>query len=249
MAHICPNILLQVFQMIYVTTGSDYTSFSEIGKATFLCYLFQYAAFITAGNDLDTPGTLAETQLKQDKYKLCYLAFIRLLGTVYFKKHSSGFQTQCPQAHFATFKDENLLIKEQNLKWLDDIRQTIWYRTRFENEMIASDDASLEMLLLGSQYVETGRQKRNSTSASDIIEISYGWCLKEGELKVEWDTESNISTIRTRVYALTKGCKWAVLLTTAAVGDEEISVPLDAIVLIVLTYSRVIPTTLVEIQN
>ena len=112
---ICPNILLQVFQMIYATTGSDYTSFfSEIGKATFLRYFFQYAAFITAGNELDTPGTLADTQLEQDKYKLCYLAFIRLLGTVYFKKYSSGFQTQCPQAHFATFKDENLSIKEQN---------------------------------------------------------------------------------------------------------------------------------------
>ena len=112
---ICPNILLQVFQMIYATTGSDYTSFfSEIGKATFLRYFFQYAAFITAGNELDTSGTLADTQLEQDKYKLCYLAFIRLLGTVYFKKYSSGFQTQCPQAYFATFKDENLSIKEQN---------------------------------------------------------------------------------------------------------------------------------------
>ena len=111
--------------MIYVATGFDYTSFNEIEKATFLRYLFQYATFITAGNDLDTPGTLADTQLEQDKYKLCYLAFIRLLGTIYFKKHSSGFHTQCPQAHFATFKDENLLIKEQNLKWLDDLRQTI----------------------------------------------------------------------------------------------------------------------------
>ena len=98
-------------------------------------------------------------------------------------------------------------IEEQHLKWLDDIRQTIWYRTKFENEMIASDDASLEMLILGSQYVETGRQKGNATSASDILEISYGWCLKKGELKVEWDTECNISTIRARVYALTKGCK------------------------------------------
>ena len=73
--------------------------------------------------------------------------------------------------------------------------------------MIASDDASLEMLMLGSQYVETGRQKGNATSAIDIIEISYGWCLKKGELKVEWGTESNISTIRARVYALTKECK------------------------------------------
>ena len=39
------------------------------------------------------------------------------------------------------------------------------------------------------------------------------------------------------------------LLTAAAVGDEVISVPLDAIILIVLTYSRVIPTTLLRYRT
>ena len=39
------------------------------------------------------------------------------------------------------------------------------------------------------------------------------------------------------------------LLTAAAVGDEVVCIPLDAVVLIVLTYSRIIPTTAVEIQN
>ena len=77
---------------------------------------------------------------------------------------------------------------------------------------------------------------------------SYGWCFKEGELKVEWDTESNIGTIRARVHALRDAnVPQAVLLTAAAVGDKVISVPLDVIVLIVQIYSRVIPTTPIEI--
>lgn len=55
LAHAHYKILPQIlFQIIYVATGCDYTSFfSEIGKATFLG---------------DTPGTLANTELEGDKY-------------------------------------------------------------------------------------------------------------------------------------------------------------------------------------
>ena len=78
LARIDHKILQQIIQTIYATTGCDYISFfSEIGKATFLRYFFQYAAFITAGSDPETPGTLADIQLEEDKYKLGYLAFIR----------------------------------------------------------------------------------------------------------------------------------------------------------------------------
>lgn len=47
-------------------------------------------------------------------------------------------------------------MEEQHSKWLDSIRQTIWYRTKFENEMIASDDATLETILLDFTHVESG---------------------------------------------------------------------------------------------
>ena len=99
LARIRHEILPQIFQTIYVATGCDYTSFfSEIGKATFLRYLYQYAAFITGESNPDTPGTLADTELEGEKYKLGYLEFIRLIGTVYFKKHSSGFQIPVPKS-------------------------------------------------------------------------------------------------------------------------------------------------------
>jgi len=58
-------------QTLFVCTGCDYTSFfSQIGKATFLHYFFQYAAFITGR---EAEGTLADT--KEESCKSGYLAF------------------------------------------------------------------------------------------------------------------------------------------------------------------------------
>ena len=148
-------------QTIYVVTGCDYISFfSQIGKATFLRYFYQYTSFITAGNDPSTPGTLYDVGLESDNYKLGYLAFLRLIGTVYFKKHSSGFDTQSPVTHFSHFGNQGLTVEEQHSKWLDSIQQTIWYRTKFENEMTASDDTLMlhwkRTILLDFTHAESG---------------------------------------------------------------------------------------------
>ena len=88
------GILPHVFQTMYVCTGCDYTSFfSQIGKATFLRYFFQYAAFITGRN---SKGTLADTGLEEESCNSGFFAFLRLIGTVYFKKHITCFETSSP---------------------------------------------------------------------------------------------------------------------------------------------------------
>ena len=94
-------------------TGYDYTSFfSQLGKATFLRYFFQYASFITGG---EQPGTLADTQLNERSYKLGFLAFMRLIGTVYFMKHTTGFNTSSPSAHFFQFRTQSTSIEQQHM--------------------------------------------------------------------------------------------------------------------------------------
>ena len=82
----------------------------------------------------------------------------------------------------------------------------LWYRTKFENEMIAADDALMLHWKRSCWVVNMWKQADKQEMQLQPV-TSYGWCLKEGELKVEWDTESNIGTIRARVHALTKGCK------------------------------------------
>ncbi len=127
LAQIPPSQLPRILQTLYICTGCDYISFfSKLGKATFLRYLFQYANFIIGKNDPSTPGTLGSSPLPIN-WELGYLPFLRLIGTVYFKKYSTGFNTQSPVEHYATFDHLGLSAEQQHLKWLEDIRETIWF--------------------------------------------------------------------------------------------------------------------------
>ena len=130
--------LPQIFQTIFVASGCDYISFfSGIGKANFLRYFFKHDEFISSGK-YNLPGTLADVNIEGNKINSGFLAFLRLVGTVYFKTHSSGSSTT-PDKHFKKFTNPNPL--QQHCSWLDDIRQTIWDRVQFESEMIPSTEA------------------------------------------------------------------------------------------------------------
>ena len=137
LAEINPTTLLRVYQTLYVVSGCDYVSFfSQLGKATFLRYIYQYASFISSGKEYS--GTLADTDL-QDALDEGYLAFVRLIGTVYFKKYSTSFDGTSPTAHFQSFLQPTLTAQQQHFAWLEDIRQNIWFWTKFENETIPSN--------------------------------------------------------------------------------------------------------------
>ena len=108
---------------------------------------------------------------------------------------------------------KNLSVEEQHLKWLDNIRKTIWYRIKFENEMIVSDDALMlhwkRSCWILNMWHQADKSKMNLNPMT-----SYSWKVQDGILHIEWDTETNISTIKDRVKALTKGCKCTTGRTT-----------------------------------
>ena len=89
LASIDKDNLANMFQLLFLATGYDYNSyFKSLGKATFWNNFFQYAHFIT-GKDM--PGSL-----HQIDEQARFFAFIRLVGTVYFKNiclHLSRFLT------------------------------------------------------------------------------------------------------------------------------------------------------------
>lgn len=77
---------------------------------------------------------------------------------------------------------------------------------------------------------------------------SYSWCKKDKMFHVEWDSETNISTM----YALSlrvANSPLAVLQTSAVVRGKETAATLDVNALIVPTYHRDNPTILVRIRN
>ena len=214
LAGIDPSILPQILQTLYVVSGCDYISFfSHIGKATFLRYFYQYSSFITGGDQPNTPGTLANTALNRH-CNTGFLAFTRLIGTVYFKKNASGFGTSSPAAHFKKFADPGLTVNEQHSAWLEDIRQTISYRIKFENEMVPSDEALKLHWQRTCWVIHMWNQADQNTMVLQPIS-QYGWNVRtNGELTFVWDTTENIQAVRDRVKLLMKGCKCITGCTT-----------------------------------
>ena len=103
LANIAAATHSKVLQTLFVVTGCDYVSFfSGMGKATFLRCFFQHAEFI-AGETQYTQGSLSETLLDNGAHKQGFLAFLRLIGTVYFKKHATAFESNSPESHFKSF--------------------------------------------------------------------------------------------------------------------------------------------------
>ena len=111
----------QIFQSLYVSTGCDYTFFSEIGKASFYRCLFQDAEFITSGNS-SFLGSLADTNLSDNQFKIGFLALLRLIGSVYFRKQRSGFSQSNPKIHYCTLQKPEQTDLECHIQWLEDIR-------------------------------------------------------------------------------------------------------------------------------
>ena len=82
----------KIMQTIYIVTGCDYISFFKfIGKKSFLDTYFQHARFISGSQ---MPGCLSQTCPEVNELEHGFLAFIRLIGTVYFKQHVSTFSSR-----------------------------------------------------------------------------------------------------------------------------------------------------------
>lgn len=220
LAAINPTILPQVLQTLYVVSGCDYISFFRgIGKATFLRYFCQHAPFIT-GCLPNTVGTLAETSLNDDSHAQGFLAFLRLVGTTYFKKHATGFDTPSPVEHFSKFLDPLATPLQQHTAWLEDIRQNIWARVSFESDMIPSDDALWRHWKRSCWVVDLWKQAdKNCMIIKPVTE--HGWQIRDSNLTFDWDSSTNIDAVRQRVSVLTKGCRCVTGCSTARCGCKK----------------------------
>ncbi len=221
LANINPRLLPQVLQTLYVTSGCDYISFfSGIGKATFLQYFVQHASFIS-GNQQHAKGTLADVSLHDGSFKLGFLAFLRLIGVIYFKKHATGFNTATPVAHYLQFLEPNSTCQQQqHTTWLDDIRHNIWDRISFENEMIPSTDALWRHWSRACWVIHMWNQADAHTMHLKPM-VDFGWKQENGNLTIDWDSTSNFAAIKQRVAALTQGRKCMTGCSTARCGCRK----------------------------
>ena len=125
----------QMLQTLFICSGCDYISFfAGFGKST---VMFENAWFISGTHEL--PGTLAHTQPRlMDEG---FLSFVRLVGTMYFKKHLSVFLHNTPRALYMSLNESGLSPLEQHKKFLQVTRDSVWSRIKFEDELPPSFEA------------------------------------------------------------------------------------------------------------
>ena len=179
-------------------------------------FFYQHGEFITSGTT--HPGSLSDCSLETNSYELGFLAFLRLIGTIYFKKNASAFTATTPQSHYSTFSesDGRVSVKDQHINWLADKGSSIWDRTEFENNMIPNwladkgssiwDRTEFENNMIPSIDPLYCRWTRTcwvldmwAQAASNQIVLKplhlYGWKVNDGILMFDWDSETNIKKV------------------------------------------------------
>ena len=204
LAMIPPSLSPSAIQVLYICTGCDFTSFfNGYGKASFLTTLFEYCGFICSNSDL-VPGTLTDT----DPDSQGILSFLRLVGCTYFRKHKSVFlpSYSTPMTLFNSLEKDNQTTHTHHTAWLDFLRERIWSRIKYEEEMIPSDDALQRHWKRSCWVVSVWRQATQNHIIYTPLD-GNGWKQPDpNTLLLDWDSDNNIDRVRTIVALIKKGC-------------------------------------------
>ena len=152
---------------------------------------FENTKFIISNQQRVFTTTYTHSDL-HTQAEISELAFLRLVGCAYFKKHINAFPGHTPAS----------LLHQ----WIDHIRQTIWDRISFENEMIPSVTALQAHWLRSCWVLHLWQQAQSSNMVLATLH-GNGWVKDmDGKLDVFWDTEDNMSKVKKRVQLLMRGC-------------------------------------------
>lgn len=96
--------------------------------------------------------------------------------------------------------------KAHHSAWLDLIREKIWIRIKYEEEMIPSLDA-LDRHWKRSCWVHCIWNQAISNNIIYPSLLNYGWKQPDSStLSIDWDSDTNVTQIRERVSLIRKGC-------------------------------------------
>ena len=107
-------------------------------QVKFIRTLFEYCEFICSNSD-QTPGILTETCHASQGF----LSFLGLVGCAYFRKHRSSFLLAYPTPmtlFHSTANSQQTALKNHSA-WLEFLKERIWSRIKYEEEMIPSTEA------------------------------------------------------------------------------------------------------------
>ena len=206
LANIDPGKLAEIFQMLYIASGCDYVSyFAGQGKASFFQAFFQHAAFITGSTMLGSLSDISEQQKS-----VGFFAFIRLVGTLYFKKHYAAVVSlkglETPQQLFNGFCNSD---PEQNhLEWYNCIRAIVSDRITSEPERMPSPTSMWRHWMRSCWVAHLWlNSPEEDVQASLPSPDNCGWKqASDDSYTVDWESPSVQKQVEDTINFLTKGC-------------------------------------------
>ena len=205
------NKLGKIFQTLFICSGCDYTSyFNGHGKATILNTSYYSKEFI---NSVQMPGCLSETSTTNNKSG--FLSFVRLIGTLYFKKYFSAFVSvygfDTPNQLFNSFGDSSLPLDQKHQQWLEKIRGVVSERLTNEEDRVPSYTALwrhwLRTCWISEMYNNSPQQ--NLFEGLPLPENS-GWKIEGSTFKIDWDSpdmQDKVKGFLTKGCSCKRGCK------------------------------------------
>ena len=187
-----------VLQTLFICSGCDYI-FCRPMITTIMKHFFQNAWFITYSQDI--PGTLADTG--HDQMEEGFLSFIRLIGTVYFKTHLAEFTLDTPRALYMSLAQDGIGPVQQHTRFIEVIRESVWSRIEFEDELPPSFD-TLWRHWQRTSWVSNMWNQAASNHMRLLDLTQYGW--KIGKLECDWESVGNREAVRQQVRLLFRGC-------------------------------------------
>ena len=191
-------------QVLYICSGCDFVSFlNGLGRASFLSTFFEYCGFICSSSDR-APGLLTDTYSSAQGF----LSFLRLVGCAYFRKHKSAFLPaySSPMALFNSLTKEDETVLDHHTTWLNFLRERIWSKIKYEEEMIPSSDALKRHWMRSCWIVSVWRQATDNYITYPPLE-GNGWKQPDvNTLLIDWDSDENIAQVRSTVALIKKGC-------------------------------------------
>ena len=199
--------LPSTLQMLFIVSGCDYMSyFAGIGKAAFLNAFYHYSDFIT-GNKQE--GSLSDSS-SESEMKIGFLSFVRLIGTLYFKKHLSAFVAlKCVQTPVQFFNSiAGQTIEERHELWYGNIRGIVSDRICSEEERMPSYTSLWRHWLRSCWVAQMWKNSPNRDVYGALPPPDEcGWKKDStGHYGFDWDSPNFQTTVQDTINFLTKGC-------------------------------------------
>ena len=141
--------------------------------------------------------------MKPGAHQQGFLVFVRLVGSVYFKRHLSAFAHEFPKALLNSCQKAS--PEETHRYCLDTIRARVWECIDFENDLTPSWEALWRHWLRSGWIINMWSQAvQNHYTLLPLNE--YGWHVDGEELTIDWDDPINMQKVTDTVSLLLKGC-------------------------------------------